>query len=109
MPSNAFNLPDLGNIEPNDPLRNAFGSYLANVIRKKGFEGQTHDIDYRIGAKNLRAKTTIGDAILSAIINYDGNAQINLQKPLYDGNLDISATRNNGGNAYRIGYQKSFW
>ncbi len=98
-------LPDLysdsGTIQEQNPL-------WLRLLKDKKLKGSLSDMMYEIGTKNIKAETQLGDAVIKAMLGYDGNMMLNASAPMLGGNIDFNANRANGINNFYLQYKRPF-
>ncbi len=81
---------------------------LLDVIRRSR-GGRIGDIDYEIGKDGINGQMQTGDATIRALLGYDGNMALNVNKPLWGGQLGLDASKNDEGNKrLMLKYRKTF-
>lgn len=84
-------------------------SGLAEMLKNRRLGGNIGDLQYQIGKNNIQANMPINNATIKAMLGYDGNAGLNAQMPLTNGNINFDASRGPDGNRkFYIRLQKAF-
>jgi hypothetical protein len=79
-----------------------------DLLKKRKIKGSLADVMYEIGTKNAKFEAGYNNALIKAMIGYDGNSSLNVTAPMFGGNVGFDANRNNGNNSYYLQFQKRF-
>lgn len=79
---------------------------LLQVIKKRRIEGNIGDLDYRIDRKAIRGNLDLENATIRAMLGYNGDMSLNAQAPLWGGQFNFDAQRNDNGNRFDLGYHR---
>lgn len=71
-------------------------------------EGKLGPFEYELRLKKALFKAQLRDLALNGTINYNGDWNLQAQKPLWGGNLNLNAHENDGKKNYYLQYEKRF-
>ncbi len=70
---------------------------------------QPGDTKWMLGTKGLQMIGRLGELQAKGLLDFDGNWNLNTQLPAFGGLLGIDAGTQDGNDAYRLQYQRSFY
>lgn len=77
-------------------------------VLKNAREGSLGPFDYKLGTKNVKGEMQINDALVKAMIGYNGNWNLQGEMPLWGGQLNLEASKQDGNPYYGLQFQKNF-
>lgn len=71
-------------------------------------KGQAGTVDYKIGGRKTELQASVNDALVKALLKYNGDWNISAHKPILGGDMNLNASSNNGNRAYSLQFQRKF-